>query len=118
MLIEKAISVQEVIAAKLITGEEVIARILEINADHFVLTLPMTLVMMQAQNGQGVIGMAPFMVGPAEGTKLKIEYSKIVAYAKARSDAAGQYIQATSKIAVPQPGAGLAGLSGLRGPLG
>lgn len=104
MLVQKALSPQDVITAKLVTGEEIIARIVEVQADHLVITKPHTLVMTGMQNGQGMIAMAPFMLGTADDAKLRIDFSKIVTYAKARADAAGQYIKATSGIEVPQAG--------------
>lgn len=101
MLIEKPLEAGGIVAVKLISGEEILATVQEINTTYIKISKPLTLVL-TGHGGQGMVAMAPFVLGMDEDARLTIELSKVITYSRARSDAAAQYRQLTSNIQVAQ----------------
>lgn len=94
MLINKGISAGETVSIKLITGEEIIARLEEETAEHVKVSKPLTVSL-----GPQGLGMIPFMFLSGAET-IKLQMSHIVAMCPAKKDAADQYIQGTTGIAL------------------
>ncbi len=106
MLIEKKSLTNQVGILKLVTGEEVIARVAYDNypAGAVRVKNPLAMVMMPSDDGnQGMVAFAPWMLGVDEDTEIAIEPSKIIALAPARTDAASQYSQAVGEEHVATP---------------
>lgn len=100
MLVEKKSLTGKVGVLKLITGEEIIARIPEDNHPHGSVQVknPLAMVMMPSDDStQGMVAFAPWMLGVDEDTNISIDSSKIIAIAEARVDAASQYSQAVGE---------------------
>jgi hypothetical protein len=93
MLIDKGVSPNEIITLKLITGEEVIAKLIEEKADLYVLSKPSILSLSQ----QGV-GMAPFFFTVNPDKNIKINKSATISVEPTDKDFADKYIQATTGI--------------------
>lgn len=94
MLIEKGVSQGEPISIKLITGEEIIARFEEETEQYVKVTKPLAVTL-----GPQGLGMIPFMfLGNKDTYKLKQDH--ILAMAPPKKDAADQYIQGTTGIAL------------------
>lgn len=93
MLIDKGVSPNEIITLKLITGEEVIAKLVEEKTDVYVLSKPSILSLSQ----QGV-GMAPFFFTVSPDKNVKINRTAIIAVESTDKDFADKYIQATTGI--------------------
>lgn len=94
MLLTKPISIGETVSIKLITGEEIIARLDEDTAEHVKLTKPLAV-----NIGPQGLGMMPFMFLNASQT-VTIKQSHILAMGLAKKEAADQYIQGTTGIAL------------------
>ncbi|MNK54321.1 hypothetical protein D3C87_733030 [compost metagenome] len=118
MLVENKSLTGKVGVLKLITGEEVIARISEDGypAGRVTVKNPLAMVMMPSEDNQGMVAFAPWMLGVDEDTGITIDAAKIIALAPARADAASQYsqavgeeIQATPRISPLQSNTGRRG---------
>ena len=93
------VAVGDVIAVKLINGEEILARLDAINGDDYVLERPVILALVPLGNGQATVNFAPFMMGLDETTKVTINFSKMLMRpVEARKDAASQYTKSTTGI--------------------
>lgn len=101
MLITNSVKKGDVAILKLTSKEEVIGKVTNINEKEVTLSKPFELVLTQAPNGQGAaVAFTPFMLGLGEDVECSINRNTIIVLAKAREDAASQYIGATSGIEV------------------
>ena len=88
----------EVVAIKLVTGDEVIAKLVEADMDDIRLSKPMMLV----HTPKG-LAMSQFMMMQDVEDVIVISTDKIIAITKANSVASSQYTQTVSSIKVPTP---------------
>jgi hypothetical protein len=94
MLINKGISSGDVVSIKLVNGDELIARLDEDNLMDVKVNRPLALTM-----AQGGLGMMPWMLlGNDDNVTLKKEH--ILAMVISKKDAADQYTQGTTGIAL------------------
>jgi len=94
MLINKGVSLGDVVSIKLITGEEIIGRLDEDKPDYIKLNRPKSVSISQ----QG-LGMMPFMFLAGADT-FTIKHAHIIIMAPSAKDAADQYITGTTGIAL------------------
>ena len=94
MLLSKPVKIGETVSLKLITGEEIIARLEEETADAVKIYKPL----MVTVGAQG-LGMMPFIFLNGSDT-LTIKMQHVVAMGMAKKDAADQYVQGTTGIAL------------------
>ena len=94
MLINKGISVGETVSIKLISGEEIIARLEEENSDYIKVSKPLTVSL-----GPQGLGMIPF-VFLANTDTIKLNMNHVMVLATAKKEAADQYLQGTTGIAL------------------
>jgi hypothetical protein len=94
MLISKSATVGEVVSIKLISGEEIIARLEEETATHIKVSRPL----MVSLGAQG-LGMIPF-VFLAQSETMKLNIDHVMVLSPSKKDAADQYIQGTTGIAL------------------
>ena len=94
MLLSKPVKIGETVSLKLITGEEIIARLEEETADAVKIYKPL----MVTVGAQG-LGMMPFIFLNGSDT-LTIKMQHVVAMGVAKKDAADQYVQGTTGIAL------------------
>ena len=104
MLIQKKVDVNDIVAVKLNTGEELIGRIVAQNPLE--LTKPVVLGMQQQQNpqtGQVEVGMgfAPFMLGIPDDGNIILEQGSYITMVKARDEIKQAYIKSTTGLEVP-----------------
>ena len=94
MLINKGFSSGDVVSIKLSNGDELISRFDEETADSVKINRPLALTM----SGQG-LGMIPWMfLGDSDSVTLS--KSHVVAMVPSKKDAADQYLQGTTSIAL------------------
>jgi len=94
MLINKGFSTNDVISLKLINGDEIIARFENENNDEMTINRPLAITI-----GPQGLGMMPWMfLGEKENITLK--KSHIFASSLSKKDAADQYMQGTTGIAL------------------
>lgn len=95
MLIDKGITVGEVVTMKLTSGEEVIAKLVEDGTDYYKVSKPMVLSM----TAQG-IGMAPYLFTVNPDKDIKIFKSNITVSEATDKQFADSYTQGTTGIAL------------------
>lgn len=94
MLIQKPVTTGEIVSIKLISGEEIIGRLDEDNADFVKLDRPKSV----SIGAQG-LGMMPFMFLSGSET-VTIKHNHIIVMVPAEKSAADQYVQGTTGIAL------------------
>ncbi len=94
MLLNKPVTTGEVVSIKLISGEEIIARLEGEEGETVKLSKPLSV----TAGPQG-LGMMPFMFLNSSNT-LNIKQSHIIAMGVAKKEASDQYIQGTTGIAL------------------
>lgn len=88
----------EIVAIKLVTAEEVIAKVVEDSTDSIKVMKPMMLV----HTPKG-LAMSQFMMMQDVKDAVELQRSNIVAMTKANSVASGQYSQTVTSIKAPTP---------------
>jgi hypothetical protein len=95
MIIEKPLSSGDTVTIKTTAGEEIVARLVELKPNGYVVSKP--LAVMATQQGIG-LGPLAFTVNPE--TKLEINTHAVLFVAKTDSEMAKQYISSTSGLAL------------------
>lgn len=99
--LKKSTKPGDVVAFKLLTGLEIIGKLVSSNDKGFVLDRPVVLQMAPGQGGQAHVTFGPFMIGCELENEYEIDYAKVLfPPVPAREDAAKQYLQATTGIAL------------------
>jgi len=94
MLLKKPITSGSVVSIKIINGDEIIARYESEDADTVTINRPLALTM-----GQGGLGMIPWVfLGDAE--TITLQKSHLFFVIPSKKDAADQYVQGTTGIAL------------------
>lgn len=107
MLIEKKAVVGDIVAARLISGEEVVGTLKRLGETDVEITKPLVLGLQQMQNPttrQVETGMAfaPFMLSLADDGGVTFELAKIVTFIKVRDEIRNGYIQNTTGMELPE----------------
>jgi hypothetical protein len=95
MLIDKGVSVGEVVTLKLTSGEELVARLVEDGVLHYRLSKIMVLSM----TPQG-IGMMPYLFTVHPDKEIKLLKSTVTVIESSDKQFADQYLQGTTGIAL------------------
>lgn len=91
----------DVVIIRLLSGEEIIAKVNSANNEGVEITKPLVLGLMQNPNtNQPVVGLAPFVFGIDDSEPIVIESSKWTFIAMARKEAKDQYVKATSSLEI------------------
>ena len=94
MLLNKPISTGDTVSIKLISGEEIIARLDEETTDYVKVSKPLTVSL-----GPQGLGMIPFIFLNGSNTVI-LKHIHIIAMGVAKKEAADQYLQGTTGIAL------------------
>jgi hypothetical protein len=101
MLIQKkTVSAGDIVSLRLVSGEEVVAKLKELTDKSVVLTKPVSAQLVMNAPGQGGVVLMPFMLTIDEKTDIEVGLEKVVAMALSRKEAKDQYITQTSGLAV------------------
>lgn len=92
MLIQKPISVNDIVTIKLLTGEEVMATLINNDGDTITVKKPSTI----ASNGQGM-GIVPWMM-TSRTESVEINKTAVIAMALTEEEIAKAYTETTSSI--------------------
>lgn len=126
MLVEKAnFGPGDIVAVKLVSGEEIIGRLNEYSADYIKIVNPVLMILEMVEdevqhpvtgqvhkNQQAMVAFAPFMLGMPDNEPIKIGSAKYITIVKAREDAANQY---KSALGVPSQKEGVSQGHGVGG---
>lgn len=95
MLIDKGVTIGEVVTLKLSSGEELIAKLVEDNPMYYKVSKPLVLSM--SQKG---VGMMPYLFTVHPDKDINLNRSTVIAIAPTDKDFADQYTQGTTGIAL------------------
>ena len=95
MLIDKGVTIGEVVTIKLTSGEELIAKLVEEQASAYKISKPLVLSM----NQKG-LGMIPFLFTVNPDKDIKINKTAVVTIETTDSEFANQYLAGTTGIAM------------------
>jgi hypothetical protein len=93
MIITKGIAVGEVVTLKIVTGEELIGKLTEINEDYYMIHRPLVLVMSQ----QG-LGLQQWTFTANTDKSFKISKDKVIMIADTVKEMSTQYLSGTTGI--------------------
>jgi hypothetical protein len=93
MIIDKGVTVGEVVTLRLNTGEEIIGKLMEETATNVSISKPMVLSM-----GQQGLGMMPFVFTVNPDKNIKISRASVMMIEATDKQFADQYIQSTTGI--------------------
>lgn len=93
MIIDKGVTVGEVVTLRLNTGEEIIGKLVEDSSTNVSISKPMVLSM-----GQQGLGMMPFVFTVNPDKNIKISRSSVMMMEATDKQFADQYIQSTTGI--------------------
>jgi hypothetical protein len=93
-------SIQEgdIITIKLMSGEEVLARLVEIKEDTIKVSKPRAVVNIPNKG----IGLGPFVFTVPQNTEIEIHKNNVVCYAETEDGMARQYQEGTSGLTLPK----------------
>lgn len=97
LTLQSQYKINDVVTIKLVTGEELITKITEINPDYFVTSRPLVFTI-NPQNGQTMIIPWLMSVDPKDNTAITIQKSATVAITKPVKQISDTYLQATTGI--------------------
>jgi hypothetical protein len=93
MIIDKGVTVGEVVTLRLNTGEEIIGKLVEDSSTNVSISKPMVLSM-----GQQGLGMMPFVFTVNPDKNIKISRASVMMIEATDKQFADQYIQSTTGI--------------------
>lgn len=93
MIIQAPAAEGDTVTLKLISGEEVIGRLVETTDQHITLRKPMAFLM-----GPQGLGLVPYMFSAVESTEAPIKTAAVVTMLKTDQNVAKQYIQQSTGL--------------------
>lgn len=93
MLIEAPYKEHDIVSIKLITGEELIAKLVEEKDDFIKLSKPFALV-----PGQSGLGMMPWVLSVSPEANIKINMSTVILIHKTEEGISKQYVEQTTGL--------------------
>lgn len=103
MLIENMkLKEHDILAGKLITGEEIVAKVVKID-DHFVqITKPLMITLMASPtSSQAAVAPVPWVLAVPDDAVLKISLERFIFMTKARQEITSIYTKATTGLEIP-----------------
>lgn len=109
MLLSKPLNQGDIVSLKLLTSEEIIAKVITSTQDSITVTKPMLInIGMDEHTRQVGIQMVPYFLLCAKAeAELVIKFSHIITYALANDNARAGYIQNTTGLTVASGNSGL-----------
>lgn len=105
MLIQKPVSVGDVIVFRISSGEEIVGKLHSTHGDTILVTRPVILGVQMVDENQARLGFAPFMAGADEDTPMPFNVPNLtVRPMRPRKDVANSYIAATTQLEIPKSG--------------
>lgn len=95
MIITKGVAVGEVVTLKLVTGEELIAKLTDISDNDYKVTRPLMLVI-----GSQGLGLQPWLLSVESTRAIKIPKERVIAIEPTIKEMSTQYLAGTSGIAL------------------
>lgn len=102
MIITPPANAGDIVVLKLVTSEELITKLVELNHDTIKISKPVVLSLASDPHlkESGLIPM-PWTIAVEENANLEIRRDKIIFIAKARKEIVNMYLQITSNIVLP-----------------
>lgn len=103
MLIEKSPNANDIIVLKLVTSEELVAKLVSQTADTVTISKPLTLsITVDERTGRPGLQMLPFfLLGADTDAKIALKNVHILTMSLARDDVKSGYVHNTSGLQIP-----------------
>jgi hypothetical protein len=95
MIIDKGVSVGEVVTIKLTSGEELVASLVEEHSNYIKVSKPRVLT-----SAQGGIGLAPYLFTVDPDKTIKIAIATVVVLEATEKESASSYTKATTGLII------------------
>lgn len=92
---------------KFVSGEEIIAKVLNEDDKKITLVNPLLMVMVDGGEYQGYVTFTPWLLAASDDQQIDITKDKIIVCIKASADAEAQYKNATNEVDVEKAVAGV-----------
>lgn len=103
MLIKKQPAANDVVAFKLVNGEEIVGKIVNTTAEVITVAKPVVVQLHGLQGGQAGIGFAPYSLAADDAGEFSYYRSQVLASpVLARSDIAAAYLKATTGLEIAE----------------
>lgn len=93
MLIDKGVTIGEVVTLKLTSGEEIVAKLVEETVSHYKLSKPLVLSM-----GPKGIGMVPYLFTVSPDKEISLNKHTVTVIAASDKEFSNQYLAGTTGI--------------------
>lgn len=111
MLIENKLKEHDVMVGKLITGEEIIAKVVKIDDHNVQITKPLMITLISGPGmSQPAVAPVPWVLGVPDDATLTIARERFLFLTKARHEIVSSYTRATTGLEIPPAGMNLSGL--------
>ena len=110
MLIQKKVTAGSIITVKLMTGDELVTKLVASDDGKSTITISKPIAVGMAQDGS--VAFMPFILGAPAEIEMTFEMSKVLTYFEARKEIKDAYIQNTSGITPASAGSLGEGLIG------
>lgn len=108
MLIENVLKKNDIFSAKLINGEEICGRIVEIDDKKVTFTKPLMITLVQTPGmSQPAVAPVPWVLSVPDDAKLTLTIDRFMFITRARNEIVSSYTKATTGLEIPTPGAEL-----------
>ena len=107
MIIEKKIAANDVVSFRILTGEEIIGKCLELTEKSITVSRPIIAQMRMVSQTEAALQFAPYMATIDDGvtSKVKFNLDKLLSDPiKSRSDIQMQYTNMTTNLDIPPAG--------------
>jgi hypothetical protein len=104
MLVERFVKKNDIFVGKLITGEELIGKIVDVSESKIKISKPMCLSLSMVETNSvnhPVVMPTPWVLGIEEDEILEINKSSFIFLTKARKEVASMYLKLTSNLIIP-----------------
>lgn len=89
-----SVLVGKVATLKLITGEEVVAHVVDVTDGDLLVKHPLLMVMVSEESNQGMVAFAPWLIGAPETKRIPIKSNAVIAYSEASKEVHQHYVTA------------------------
>lgn len=105
MLIEKTVKLGDIVSVKLVSSEEIVAKLVEQDINTVTISKPLVLsISVDERTGKPGLQMYPFfMLGADTDDKITLQRNHIIALVVSREDVKAGYVQNTTGITIPSP---------------
>jgi hypothetical protein len=111
MLIENKLKDGDIMAAKLITGEEIVAKVVKIDDHNVQITKPLMITLISGPGmSQPAVAPVPWILAVPDDAVLTLSRDRFLFLTRARNEIISSYTRATTGLEIPPAGLNIGGL--------